>query len=81
MGKEGDYQLHLRPGTDGAMALAWTNVVIENELYDKLFVKKWTNGPFLVVRGPGALRLDRDLSLLRRALRCEDAPFEGERPG
>ncbi len=49
MGKEGDYQLHLRPGTDGAMALAWTNVVIENDLYDALFTKKWTNGPFLVV--------------------------------
>ncbi|MBB3170843.1 molybdopterin-containing oxidoreductase family protein [Parvibacter caecicola] len=49
MGKEGDYQLHLRPGTDGAMALAWTNVVIENDLYDSLFTKKWTDGPFLVV--------------------------------
>lgn len=48
MGKEAEYELHLRPGTDGAMALAWTNVVIENELYDDLFVKKWTNGPFLV---------------------------------
>ena len=59
MGKEADHQLHLRPGTDGAMALAWTNVVIENELYDDLFTKKWTNGPFLVVRGHGAERLDR----------------------
>ncbi|MCI8367279.1 MAG: molybdopterin-dependent oxidoreductase, partial [Eggerthellaceae bacterium] len=49
MGKEGDHQLHLRPGTDGAMALAWTNVVLENDLYDALFCKKWTNGPFLVV--------------------------------
>ena len=48
MGKEADFQLHLRPGTDGAMALAWTNVIIENNLYDELFTKKWTNGPFLV---------------------------------
>ncbi|MDR0501481.1 MAG: molybdopterin-dependent oxidoreductase [Coriobacteriales bacterium] len=48
MGKEADYRLHLRPGTDGAMALAWINVIIENDLIDKLFVKKWTNAPFLV---------------------------------
>jgi anaerobic selenocysteine-containing dehydrogenase len=47
LGKEADYWNPLRPGTDGAMALAWTNVVIENELYDDLYVKRWTNGPFL----------------------------------
>lgn len=49
LGKEADYRLHLRPGTDGAMALAWTQVILENDLIDHLFVKKWTNAPFLVV--------------------------------
>ena len=29
------------------MALSWANVIIENELYDDLYVKRWTNGPFL----------------------------------
>ncbi len=48
MGKEADYWQHLRPGTDGALALAWTNVIIEKKLYDDLYVKKWTNAPFLV---------------------------------
>jgi anaerobic selenocysteine-containing dehydrogenase len=48
LGKEADYQLHLRPGTDGALAMAWSNVIIENNLIDELFVKKWTNAPFLV---------------------------------
>ena len=48
MGKEGGLPANLRPGTDGAMALAWTNVIIENNQYDELFTKKWTNGPFLV---------------------------------
>lgn len=48
LGKEADHELHLRPGTDGAMALAWTHVVLENDLIDDLFVKKWTNAPFLV---------------------------------
>ena len=39
--------LGLIPGTDGAMALAWTNVVIENRLYDELYVKRWTDAAFL----------------------------------
>lgn len=48
-GKDADYWLRLRPGTDGALALCWTNIVIQNNLYDELFVKRWTNAPFLVV--------------------------------
>ena len=48
LGKEADYWQNLRPGTDGALALAWTNVIIEKKLYDDLYVKKWTNAPFLV---------------------------------
>ena len=49
MGKEADFWQHLHPQTDGALALAWTRyVVIENNLYDDLYVKKWTNAPFLV---------------------------------
>ena len=48
LGKEADVWLHLRPGTDGAMIMGWLNVLINNELYDDLFAKKWTNGPFLV---------------------------------
>ncbi|MEN6615245.1 MAG: molybdopterin-dependent oxidoreductase, partial [Syntrophorhabdus sp.] len=34
----------VRPGTDGALALAMCNVIIENELYDEDFVANWTNG-------------------------------------
>ena len=40
--------LPIRPGTDIALALAWQHVVINEGLYDKKFVEKWTNGPFLV---------------------------------
>ena len=47
MGKEADIWLGLRPGTDGAMALGWNKVVIDHDLIDDLFVKKWTNAPFL----------------------------------
>ena len=34
----------IRPGTDGALALGLSNVLIEEELYDESFVKNWTQG-------------------------------------
>jgi anaerobic selenocysteine-containing dehydrogenase len=39
-----DIWLRLRPGTDTALALAWLNVIINEELYDKEFVARWTVG-------------------------------------
>jgi anaerobic selenocysteine-containing dehydrogenase len=39
-----DVHLQLRPGTDGALALGLINVIINQQLYDKDFVGKWTNG-------------------------------------
>ena len=49
LGKEADYHLALRGGTDAALALAMCNVIIENDLVDWKFVKRWTNACFLVV--------------------------------
>ncbi|MFC1861569.1 molybdopterin-dependent oxidoreductase, partial [Chloroflexota bacterium] len=40
--------LPIRPGTDIALALAWINIIISEGLYDRDFVEKWTNAPFLV---------------------------------
>ncbi|MFC1849962.1 aminotransferase class V-fold PLP-dependent enzyme [candidate division CSSED10-310 bacterium] len=34
----------IRPGTDGALALGLCQVLIEEELYDEPFVKKWVRG-------------------------------------
>ncbi|KKM12728.1 hypothetical protein SY88_02365 [Clostridiales bacterium PH28_bin88] len=39
-----DYHLQIRPGTDGALALGMANVIINEGLYDKEFVEKWTCG-------------------------------------
>ena len=36
--------LQLRPGTDHALALGLLNIIIEESLYDKNFVEKWTYG-------------------------------------
>jgi anaerobic selenocysteine-containing dehydrogenase len=39
-----DLWLRVRPGSDLALALAMINVVINEELYDKDFIDKWTVG-------------------------------------
>jgi len=39
-----DIHLQLRPGTDGALALGMMNIIINENLYDKEFVEKWTVG-------------------------------------
>lgn len=38
------YWLRPKPGTDHALALAFLNVIIEEELYDQNFVENWTFG-------------------------------------
>lgn len=38
----------IRPGTDVALMLAWMRYILVNELYNKDFVLKWTNLPYLV---------------------------------
>lgn len=38
------YWLQIRPGTDHALALAFLNVIITENLYDNEFVRKWTYG-------------------------------------
>lgn len=39
-----DIHLKIRPGTDCALGLAWANIIINEQLYDKEFVNKWTTG-------------------------------------
>ena len=39
-----DRWVAVRPGTDGALALGMINVVINEKLYDREFVEKWTHG-------------------------------------
>lgn len=53
--------LQLRPGTDGALAMGFLNVVINENLYDKGFVEKWTNAPHLIRSDTGKLLRENDL--------------------
>ncbi|MBW2368325.1 MAG: molybdopterin-dependent oxidoreductase [Deltaproteobacteria bacterium] len=41
---EADMYLRIRPGTDGALALAMINVIINEKLYDKTFIEAHTIG-------------------------------------
>ncbi len=47
-GIEADIHLPLRPGTDNAMALGWTRIVMERGLYSEDVCRWWTNFPYLV---------------------------------
>jgi anaerobic selenocysteine-containing dehydrogenase len=57
-----DPWLRVRPGTDAALALAITNVMIERGWFDEAFVRRWTNGPLLVRGDTGRLLRASDLS-------------------
>ena len=39
-----DRWLQIRPGTDDALVLAMLHIIIQEELYDKEFVDRWTTG-------------------------------------
>ena len=56
-----DLWLPVRPGSDMALVLAFINILITENLYDKEFVTRWTNGPFLV-RPDGWLLTQKDLT-------------------
>lgn len=41
---KGHEWVSLRPGTDGALALAMGHVIVRDKLYDQAFVRDWTTG-------------------------------------
>jgi len=53
--------LQLRPGTDGALAMGFLNVIINEGLYDKGFVEQWTNATHLLRGDTGKLLRESDL--------------------
>ncbi len=44
MAAHADIHLQLKPGTDGALALAMANIIIAENLYDKEFVSNYSHG-------------------------------------
>jgi anaerobic selenocysteine-containing dehydrogenase len=60
---QADVLLQVRPGTDGALALALIDVAIKEKLFDENFVRQWTNGPFLIRQDNGAALTEADLTV------------------
>ena len=59
---QADVLLQVRPGTDGALALAMIDVAITEKLFDDGFVRQWTNGSFLIRLDTGAALTEADLT-------------------
>jgi anaerobic selenocysteine-containing dehydrogenase len=55
LASKADQWLRVRPGTDTALALSITHVMIQNHWYDEDFVRRWTNAPLLVRLDTGRL--------------------------
>ena len=61
LAKKADCWLRVRPGSDGALALAMIHVLFDENLYDATFLCDWTNGPLLVRDDTGALLTGADV--------------------
>jgi anaerobic selenocysteine-containing dehydrogenase len=55
LASKAEHWLRVRPGTDGALALSMTSVLIDNGWYDADFVRRWTNAPLLATDDGGRL--------------------------
>jgi len=53
--------LQIRPLTDAALALGMLHVIIAEGLFDREFVTRWTNAPFLVRDDTGDLLTEADV--------------------
>ena len=62
LARRADPWLRVRPGTDGALALALAHIMIERGWFDHDFVGQWTNGPLLVRADDGRFLREQDLS-------------------
>ena len=61
LANKADRWLRVRPGSDGALALGLANVTIREELFDRDFMARWSNGPFLVHPETGRFATEADL--------------------
>jgi anaerobic selenocysteine-containing dehydrogenase len=61
LASKADHWLRVRPGTDAALALAMTHVMISHGWYDQDFVRRWTNAPLLVRDDDGSLLRANDV--------------------
>jgi len=81
LANKADLWLQVRPGSDGALALAVAGVMIEEGWFDRDFIRDWSNGPFLVRDDDGRLLRDGEgLLVWDEAAKCARAAEEAARP-
>ncbi|GAB2872768.1 molybdopterin-dependent oxidoreductase [Paraburkholderia jirisanensis] len=56
-----DVWLQVKPGTDAALALGLSNLILCQSRYDDEFVRNWTNAPLLVSRHTGLFLRGKDI--------------------
>lgn len=49
LASKADHFVPVRPGSDAFLAMAWINIIINEDLYDHEFVTKYTNAPLLIL--------------------------------
>ncbi|MGA2567441.1 MAG: molybdopterin-dependent oxidoreductase [Pseudolabrys sp.] len=59
--RDADQWVGLRPGTDAALALGVARLLIAGDAFDRDFIVRWTNGPFLVRENTKRFLRGRDL--------------------
>lgn len=59
---QADLWISLRPGTDGALALAMLNEIFSRDFHDSVFLRAHTNAPYLIRADTGAFLRERDLN-------------------
>ncbi len=62
IGSQADMLLQVRPGSDGALALALIHCLIEESWFDAAFARQWTNGTFLLNRATGNVVTEADIA-------------------
>lgn len=61
-----DEFVSIRPGSDGLLAIAMMNIILQEKLQDEETVKKYTVGPFLVKTDDGQFLRKSDLGLAQK---------------
>jgi anaerobic selenocysteine-containing dehydrogenase len=56
-----DCWLRVKPGADGELAMAMIHVLLEENLFDADFARRWTNAPYLIRADNGQLLTESDL--------------------
>jgi anaerobic selenocysteine-containing dehydrogenase len=62
LAEKADCWLRIKPGTDGELAMAMIHVLIEEDLFDAEFLRRWTNAPDLVRTDNGQLLTAHELN-------------------